>query len=159
MNTIKSMLIFFVISTALIVFSCVPVRKTIDASDAVKQFFGDWINPENEGLWAMKPQRYVIEPGNKIEIYGSVTDAIPSVIHQYTVLETWIDRNGNTYAMVRIKCLTFGGNFHALWKIDKSGKEFEMNLKSGNELPPETIVTNPDPSPPDWIYYMSYYRK
>jgi hypothetical protein len=158
---IKTLLTFLILVLAVLVIagSCASDKKAIDASTALKLFYGDWVNTDNEGYTEINPQRYVINPDNMMDIYTSATDVKPSYRHEITdVLESWIDRNENTFARVRVWCHTNGGVRHYLLKIDKSGNILEMNYVAGENPPPETCFMNPDLSTPNY-YYNIYYRQ
>ena len=152
-------ILIFVLALLISVGSCVSGKKMIDASDALKPFYGDWVNTDNTGYPETKSQRYVINPDNKMDIYAFTTDAKPIAIHEITdVLECWIDRKGNTYVRVKVWCHTWNGVRYYLLKVDESEDTLEMNYVSGENLPPETIVVNPDLSTPNY-YYNIYHRQ
>ena len=57
------------------------------------------------------------------------TSTGPSWRGEYTVAESWMDSEGNTYCTVDCRTYIHEDRTKDLWKLDKSGKILEMNFK------------------------------
>jgi hypothetical protein len=94
------------------------------------------------------------------ENWRIATQKYPSMRGEYQVVDGWMDAEGSTYCTVDARTYIHDDRSKELWKLDNSGKIFEVNYITAirGECPRE-IDPNPDPTIIPTLYYQIYYRQ
>ena len=112
--------------------SCATGRKTISEYDLFKTLSGTWVNMEYEYKGDMgQPQKIVILPDGRFEIYNKATYDTPSVAGRAIIMERWVDLQGNIWYKSRTE--SYNAPQYELGKISDSGNTREI-IVSGLDL-------------------------
>ena len=71
-------------------------------------------------------QKFVFTSEKNFSCYHSVDDMLPFGPGKYTVINSWVDRKGNTYCKAKCQILS-GSRLYALWKLNVSNTVLEQN--------------------------------
>jgi hypothetical protein len=108
------------------------VKKEISDEEAVEMLSGTWINPDNPSSASIDKlqahfQKLVLTENKVFECYHSVDDTLDFSRGHYTVINSWVDRKGNTYCQAKWLFVT-GSMIYALYKLDDSNTVLEQNF-------------------------------
>ena len=89
-------------------------------------------------------QKFVFTSEKNFSCYHSVDDMLPFGPGKYTVINSWVDRKGNTYCKAKCQILS-GSRLHAFWKLNVSNTVLEQNFYyGGDEKYPTKIIKHDD---------------
>ena len=149
--------------------SCATKQMAISHENAVESFSGTWVNHDNpivrkrgdiEFFHFQKKEISLTD----VKFYHSAEDSDFYGHAKYTVVNSWVDRIGNTYCQTNLDFFT-GSRMYALWKLDKSKNVFEESFYyQGAEEYPTRIITHDVIeediySPTGNLYYNIFYRQ
>jgi hypothetical protein len=122
-----SIVILFIV-VLIIAGSCATGKRIISTDRAMRQFEGAYVNTEYSGYVEYYPQKRVIYPDGRMEIYLKATNKSPHFKTEYTVDESWSDSAGTVYSTVVVEWTPGGNTTLELWKLDKRNDTFEINF-------------------------------
>jgi len=129
--------------------SCAMGQETVKAP--IEPLYGSWVNPDFNAGGKQYP-KITIRPDGTAEIYGH-TDISEGLKGEYTIIDSWIDSDGNKYYKVRAS-LPYGGgwfsNLYELWRLNETDTVFEK-FWDGYGYPTEMD--------PEHARYGIYYRQ
>jgi hypothetical protein len=160
MKTKTVVVIAILVFTLFVGMECFAVRKKpISSEEAISKISGIWVNTEYPDEVFRYPQKLSITSDGRIEWFMDATMINPTKRATYMIAESWIDSRGHIYCAINAKHYS-GAKTQELWKLDKSGKKLEINMKetSGEEFPTK-IDRDTDLMANPITYYMVYYRQ
>lgn len=123
-----SLMIIFVVT--IMVASIATGKKIISRYDAISQFQGVYVNSEYSGHVENYPQKRIIYPDGRMEVYFKATNKSPSFTNKYTIDESWSDSAEIVYSTVIVEWTPTGNTTRELWKLDKRNNTFEVNFNT-----------------------------
>ncbi len=114
--------------------------------------YGEWFSVDYNEEAPSKPARVFCSIDGVITEYQSLFSSGPSNRATFSVVDSWVDSQGNLYLKVHCNYSEPGSEHSTfdLWKIDSSGSVWEFNRKF-TDFPDE--IDSHDPS------YMIFNRK
>jgi hypothetical protein len=116
---------------------------------SLDNLYGEWITIDyGEGAHS-KPAKVICSVEGVITEYSSILSSKPDNSATFSVVESWVDSQGNLY--LKVNCnYSEPGSAHStfdLWKLDSSGSVWEFNRNLTDF--PDTI----DPNNPSYMIF------
>jgi hypothetical protein len=117
-----------------------------------EEIYGTWVNPDYPKINAKSwfPQKIIIKPSGKYEIYNSKLDLVPASISTFTFSAKRKDSEGNVWYRMIWKFKGAGDPRYEIGKINRLGQTWEF-INSWDDYPTEIDPNNPE--------YHIYYRQ
>jgi hypothetical protein len=144
-------LISFTTAVALIV-GCATAKKSISDEVFFETWSGTWINTDNPGN-AVEPQKIITYSDGTLDYYTTTEHSSSSLTVAFTLLEKWIDLNGNTWFKACKRCDEWEISIYEYGKIDSSGDTYELIYHIGSQK-----IDDWEPDNPQYNYVI-YYRQ
>ena len=150
-------LVFILISisvVAVLIGGCSTTKKSLSKEDFFKTWSGTWVNTDVPGN-ALTPQKIVTHPDGTVDGYSAAENQTIAGTFTFTLLERWVDSDGNTCFKAQ-KTTVFDGSEMTAYeygKISDSGDTYELIYHVGSEGIEDWEPENP-------LYnYIIYYRQ
>jgi hypothetical protein len=116
---------------------------------SLEDFYGEWVTIDYSKATPSKPAKVICSVEGVITEYPSILSSKPSNSATFSVVDSWVDLQGNLY--LKVNCnYAESGSAHStfdLWKLDSSGSVWEFNRRLTDF--PEKI----DPNDPNYMIF------
>ena len=116
----------------------------------IEPLYETWVNPEYDKGTKSCSSKFTIRPDGTFSYFGD-TRITEGTNGTYTIVDSWVDSNGNKYYTVEVLTRGWGGGkFHETWRLSENNTVWDRIWGYG-EYPTEL-----DPEHPR---YCIYYRQ
>jgi bla regulator protein BlaR1 len=129
-SKVRFLSLMIIFAATIMVASLATGKKIISRYDAITQFQGVYVNSEYSGHVESYPQKRIIYPDGRMEVYFKATNQSPNFTNRYTIDESWSDSAEIVYSTVIVEWTPTGNTTRELWKLDKKNNTFEVNFNS-----------------------------